>query len=160
VGSRVAHYQPIAIPAYFWHRPAVQDALQERDFTALFGLLRNWVGASQYRIGITTGLSQARIGRIMNGQQKVTAFDLVERIAQGLAMPNHARHVLGLAPLAIPAQRLQVPDNVTVRQDTTILDGATQPRTATRLAVDQGGAGSPTPGRRGVGCTPPPFDRL
>ncbi|WP_405151948.1 hypothetical protein [Sphaerisporangium sp. NBC_01403] len=53
---------------------------------------------SQTRIGIAVSLSQGKVSAIMNGSAQVTALEVFERVADGLAMPDLARIALGLAP--------------------------------------------------------------
>ncbi|MBX6751493.1 MAG: transcriptional regulator [Micromonosporaceae bacterium] len=91
---------PLTVPTEFWEREDVLRALKARDFKALFLLLRRWVGASQLRIAVTTGLTPARVGSIMRGDHAVEKFELIERIADGLGMPDRCRLVVGLAPRA------------------------------------------------------------
>jgi transcriptional regulator with XRE-family HTH domain len=91
---------PISVPASLWHRPDTDQALRSRDMRRLFHLLRQYAGASQTRLGIACGLTQGKISAIMSGRHRVTALDVFERIAEGLAMPPGARLALGLAPSA------------------------------------------------------------
>src|SRR5262245_25942024 len=97
------------IPGTLWDRPEMRGALQVRDFGRVFELLRQYAGLSQTAIGSLTGLAQGKVSDIMNGRHQVTAFDVVERIADGVSMPDAARITLGLAPhtalaLLIPRQ--------------------------------------------------------
>jgi hypothetical protein len=82
----------------FWREPTTIEALRDRDFGLLFRLLSITSGASQTRIGIDTNLSQGQVSQIISGGRKVAQFDVIERIAVGLRMPDHARVALGLAP--------------------------------------------------------------
>ncbi|MGH3886220.1 MAG: helix-turn-helix domain-containing protein [Pseudonocardiaceae bacterium] len=91
-------FDPLRVPAQFWARDDVGRALDRRDFGELFRLLSKHLGASQTRIGTATGLSQGTVCVIMNGSRQVHTFDVVERIADGLTMPDAARVRLGLAP--------------------------------------------------------------
>ncbi len=93
---------PLRIPEEFWLREDVGHALDERDVGALFRLLRGRLGASQNRIGTATGLSQGTVCQIMNDSRQVRALDVLERLADGLDMPDQARMRLGLAPRRIP----------------------------------------------------------
>jgi len=90
--------QPLRIPASFWRRDDVGDALGRRDVGALFRLLRQHAGASQQRIGTAVDLQQGSVSVIMSGERAITSIDVLERIADGLAMPDDARTRLGLAP--------------------------------------------------------------
>jgi tetratricopeptide (TPR) repeat protein len=91
-------FDPLCVPAGFWQRDDVGNALDDRDIGALFRLLSSHAGASQTRIGIATGLPQGTVCLIMNGKRVVSAIDVFERIADGLALPDEARLRLGLAP--------------------------------------------------------------
>jgi hypothetical protein len=89
---------PLRVPAGFWRRGDVGNALDHRDFGALFRLLSRHAGASQTRIGTATGLPQGTVCLIMNDSRVVSAIDVLERIADGLALPDEGRLRLGLAP--------------------------------------------------------------
>jgi hypothetical protein len=97
VGSAL---DPLEVPAELWQRVEVRCALEARDFGLLFRLVRKYVRGSQTQIGIAVGLTQATVSQVMAGRRQVTALDVIERIADGLAMPDTARLVLGLAPVA------------------------------------------------------------
>lgn len=90
--------QPLQIPASFWLRDDVGDALGRRDVGALFRLLRQHAGASQQKIGTAVDMQQGSVSVIMCGERTITSIDVLERIADGLAMPDDARIRLGLAP--------------------------------------------------------------
>jgi len=89
---------PLSIPEGLWGHGDFRSALDRRDIASLFRLVRQHTGASQTRIGIATGLAQGTVCLIMKGGRLVTAIDVLERIAGGLAMPDEARLRLGLAP--------------------------------------------------------------
>jgi transcriptional regulator with XRE-family HTH domain len=91
-------FEPLQVPASFWQRNDVNDALTRRDIGTLFQLLRQYAGASQQKIGVAVDLQQGSVSQIMNGERAVTRLDVLERIANGLAMPDDARILLGLAP--------------------------------------------------------------
>jgi transcriptional regulator with XRE-family HTH domain len=95
---RVSLHEPLRVPAGFWELAVVCAALDQRDIGALFRLLRKYCGASQTRIGIAVELQQGTVSLIMNDRQAVTSIAVLERIADGLQMPNSARRRLGLAP--------------------------------------------------------------
>ena len=99
---RVSAFDPPAIPADFWERPSVAQALACRDMGALFRLLRQYAGLSQIRIGTATELGQGRVSEIIRGQRTVGATHVFERIAAGLGMPDMARTTMGLAPHKAP----------------------------------------------------------
>ena len=53
---RPSAFDPPAIPPAFWERPDVCQALRQRDMSALFRLLQQYLGLSQMRIGTAVGL--------------------------------------------------------------------------------------------------------
>ena len=56
-------------------------------------------GVSQARRAAATGIGQGRLNEIINGHRQVARLDVLERIAGGLAMPDDARVLFGLAPV-------------------------------------------------------------
>jgi transcriptional regulator with XRE-family HTH domain len=98
---RASAFDPPAIPAAFWERPDVCQALRKRDMGALFRLLHEHLGLSQTRIGTAVGLGQGRMSEVINGIRKIRDAKVFERIARGLDMPDHARVLLGLSPRQI-----------------------------------------------------------
>jgi hypothetical protein len=97
---------PIEIPASLWERPETRAALRSHDTQRLFHLVRQYAGASQTRLAIACGLTQGKVSAIMSGNHRVTAFEVFERIADGLQMPPGARLAFGLAPAALDADSL------------------------------------------------------
>src|SRR5436190_8141022 len=90
--------EPLRLPEDFWTHQDVCDALAERDFSLLFRLLARYVGASQTQLAIAVGMTQGQISTIMAGARRITAIEVIERVLEGLAAPNPARMILGLAP--------------------------------------------------------------
>ncbi|MCX5196931.1 helix-turn-helix domain-containing protein [Streptomyces sp. NBC_00249] len=64
---------------------------------AVFRYVQQYSGASQARIAAAVGMTQARVNEIINRRREVSRLDVYERIADGLYMPDDARHLLGLA---------------------------------------------------------------
>ncbi|MEV7286337.1 helix-turn-helix domain-containing protein [Streptomyces sp. NPDC093252] len=89
--------QPIDLPTWAWEHAEVRKALRGRDIGAVFRHVQQYSGASQARIAVATGMTQARVNEIINGRREVSRLDVYERIADGLRMPDDARHLLGLA---------------------------------------------------------------
>jgi transcriptional regulator with XRE-family HTH domain/tetratricopeptide (TPR) repeat protein len=87
---------PLPVPPDFWVREDVRAALRDREVGRLFQLLTKHMGISQSRIGAAVGLEQGYVSRVIAGR-KVTSIDVLERIADGCAMSDAARHDLGLA---------------------------------------------------------------
>lgn len=94
-------FEPIHIPAHVWDRDETREILKKRDIPGLFNLAVKYAGASQVRISTATGIAQGRVSQHINGLRQVTDLDVFERIAAGLGLPDHARMLLGLAPLDI-----------------------------------------------------------
>lgn len=89
--------EPIELPDWAWERAEVRQALRSRDIGAVFRHTQQYAGASQARIATATGMTQARVSEIIGGRREVSRLDVYERIADGLHMPDDARHLLGLA---------------------------------------------------------------
>ncbi|MEU9717588.1 helix-turn-helix transcriptional regulator [Streptomyces sp. NPDC047976] len=64
---------------------------------AVFRYVQQYSGASQARIAEAVNMTQARVNEIINRRREVSRLDVYERIADGLNMPDDARHLLGLA---------------------------------------------------------------
>ncbi|MFD6554428.1 helix-turn-helix domain-containing protein [Streptomyces sp. NPDC058398] len=75
-------------------REDVKRALAEHDFAAAFALIKKWGGLSQNRIAAACQLTPGKVSTIISGQQQVTSFDVICRIADGLRIPGH---MVGLA---------------------------------------------------------------
>src|SRR5690554_1776767 len=98
---------PISVPAWAWESEETVELLADRDVAGLLRFVRQYGGASQTRLAVATGISQGRISEIMNGRKVVTAFDVIERIADGVGMPDAARIAFGLAPRVTPGAPVQ-----------------------------------------------------
>ena len=96
---------PLRVPAQFWQRDDVSLALEERNIAGLFRLLRQYCGASQTRIGTAVGMTQSTVSLIVNRSKPVIAIAVLERIANGLDMPDDCRMRLGLAPKEVDSVR-------------------------------------------------------
>jgi transcriptional regulator with XRE-family HTH domain len=97
-GGRVAGsaFEPIRVPDHVWRQH--EDALLARDVGALFRLAKQYAGASQNRIAAATGVAQSRVNELMKRGGQVTSIEVLQRVADGLNLPDHARMCLGLAP--------------------------------------------------------------
>ncbi|MDP9866035.1 MULTISPECIES: helix-turn-helix domain-containing protein [Streptosporangium] len=98
--------EPVVILPKLWQRPEMLTALRNRNIGQLFRLIRQYTGFSQTRIGVAVNLSQGKVSEIMKGAAQVTSFEVFERIAEGLRMPDSARMALGLAPTWPAAPRV------------------------------------------------------
>ncbi|MCB5169582.1 helix-turn-helix transcriptional regulator [Streptomyces bambusae] len=90
-------YTPVEVPGWAWERAQVRQVLRARDVGAVFRFVQQYTGASQARIATATGMTQGRVNEIINGKREVSRLDVFERIADGLRLPDDARHLLGLA---------------------------------------------------------------
>jgi hypothetical protein len=97
-------YGPVELPARAWRQRAAHRALQTRDVAALLSLAQQYSGVSQARLGTACGFGQGRVNEIINGHRQVIRLDVFERIADGLAMPDEARMLFGLAPARAAAR--------------------------------------------------------
>ncbi|MFD5855618.1 helix-turn-helix domain-containing protein [Streptomyces chartreusis] len=85
-------------------REDVRRALAEHDFAAAFALIKKYGGLSQNRIASACHLTPGKVSTIISGQQQVTSFEVICRIADGLRIPGH---LLGLAPRAWETRPVQ-----------------------------------------------------
>lgn len=88
----------VVLPEWAWHRAEVRDALRIRDMGAVFRYVQKYAGASQARIAAAVDMTQGRVNEVINGRREISRLDVYERVADGLAMPDDARRLLGLAP--------------------------------------------------------------
>lgn len=105
--TRPSGYEPPSLTSDFWGRSDVARALADRDMGTVFRLLGRRAGVSQTQIATATGLAQGRVSEIARGRRVVTSLELFLRIADGLAIPDPGRVLLGIAPRTPPTQRLQ-----------------------------------------------------
>ena len=87
------------MPDREWRKPEIRHALRERAAGTLLSLVQKHAVASQARLATATGIGQGRLNEIINGHRQVARLDVLERIAGGLAMPDDARVLFGLAPV-------------------------------------------------------------
>jgi transcriptional regulator with XRE-family HTH domain len=87
---------PVELPDWAWQNADLRQALRARSIGSVFRHVQTF-GISQARIATACGMAQGRVNEIINGHREVSRLDVYERIADGLAMPDDARHLLGLA---------------------------------------------------------------
>lgn len=86
------------VPSAWWRteliegRPA-SEVVAARDMGAVLRFLRS-CGTTVLGLSIMTGLSETRVRAILSGTQRVTSYEVLERIAVGLGIPRGA---MGLA---------------------------------------------------------------
>lgn len=78
----------------------MRQALTDRDLGTVYRLVRRMTGLSQTHLGeLLGGVSQPDVSAVERGRRRVTEMSLIERAATGLAMPDRARALIGLAPV-------------------------------------------------------------
>jgi hypothetical protein len=82
-------------PREFWFTPQLRPALAERDFTAIYRMLRRY-GYTQHQLSVLTGHSQPQVSATVNGRP-VMAYQVMKRVADGLGIPPC---LLGMATCA------------------------------------------------------------
>lgn len=87
--------RPSPLPPHLLTRADVRDALARHDLGRLFHLVRKWGGISYLRIADVCGIKPERVGRLARGEGRVTSYDKIAAVADGLRIPGH---LLGLAP--------------------------------------------------------------
>jgi len=92
-------YGPVDVPPGAWRRPEFREVLRQRDTAALLRLIQQHAGVSQARLAAAAGLGQGRLNEIISGRRQVARLDVLERLADGLGMPDDARVLFGLAPV-------------------------------------------------------------
>ncbi|MEX3100115.1 hypothetical protein DF268_27845 [Streptomyces sp. V2] len=113
-------------------REDLKRALQEHDFAAVFSLVKKWGGLSQNRIAAACGLTPGKVSTIISGQQQVTSFDVICRIADGLRIPGR---MVGLADRPWEKQP-DTPDPPTPPAAQSSDDVLWRPEATLRLAAD------------------------
>ena len=73
----------------FWNGRPISESLRRRDVTAVFRFLHAR-GVSYGRIAALVGVSSNRAAEIAKGVRQVTAYEVLERIADGLNIPRPA----------------------------------------------------------------------
>jgi hypothetical protein len=115
-------------------RDDLKRALAEHDFAAAFALIKKWGGLSQNRIASACQLTPGKVSTIISGQQQVTSFDVICRIADGLRIPGR---MVGLADRPWEAAPVGASDDPPVPAARDQPDEATwQPSATVHLAAD------------------------
>ncbi|WP_328876262.1 hypothetical protein OHT76_42800 [Streptomyces sp. NBC_00287] len=113
-------------------RGDVKRALAEHDFSAAFSLMKKWGGLSQNRIAAACQLTPGKVSTIISGQQQITSFDVICRIADGLRIPGR---MVGLADRPWERQP-DTPDPPTPPAARTSDDAPWEPVATVGLAAD------------------------
>ncbi|MGW2552234.1 XRE family transcriptional regulator [Streptomyces sp. NPDC001635] len=91
----MTYQPPTALPRELLDDLAVQRALAEHDFGAVFRLARDRAGISYSRIAAECDIKPERVGTLARGQGRITTFDKIVMIADALRIPGR---MVGLAP--------------------------------------------------------------
>ncbi|WFB09470.1 hypothetical protein LRS74_22305 [Streptomyces sp. LX-29] len=113
-------------------REDLRRALKEHDFAAAFLLIKKWGGLTQNRIAMACHLTPGKVSNIISGQQQVTSFDVLCRIADGLRIPGH---MLGLAPRPWESEQQEHHQSVELRGRPCEDEIPWQPEIAVELAT-------------------------
>ncbi|MFE6554131.1 helix-turn-helix domain-containing protein [Streptomyces sp. NPDC057746] len=120
---------PGSLAAEILEREDLKQALAEHDFAAAFALIKKWGGLSQNRIAVACQLTPSKVSTIISGQQQITSFEVICRIADGLRIPGR---MVGLAdrpwevqtdtpePASRPAQASHLSDEASWRPAKTV----------------------------------------
>lgn len=111
-------------------RDDLRLALVEHDFAAAFRLIKKYGGLSQNRIASACQLTPGKVSTITSGSHRVTSFDVVTRISDGLGIPGH---LIGLAARPWERQRSAPPE--TAPEPTHSDDAPWHPEATTALAA-------------------------
>lgn len=100
----------IELPDGFWSEPATVAVLRARprSLGRLFELVCRRAGASQTQIGVEVGMAQPEVARYVSGARRAQDIDVLERVADGLGMPDAARALFGLAPSPTHGEQVDV----------------------------------------------------
>jgi transcriptional regulator with XRE-family HTH domain len=82
----------VIIDPSVWEQPDMRAVLAARDIGAVYRALAD-LGVSQRAIAALTGQSQPEVSEILSGR-RVIAYEVLERIAEGLSIP---RELMGLS---------------------------------------------------------------
>jgi hypothetical protein len=99
--ARRRSFDPEEAPAAFWQRDDVRLSLAHREIGTLFATyLRANPDCTQTRLAVLTEHDRSDISNFVRGVRaaRVADIDVLTRVADGLAMPDAARVLLGLAP--------------------------------------------------------------
>jgi predicted XRE-type DNA-binding protein len=91
--GRWAYLYPESLPLEVFNDREMRLALAQRDIAKVYKLLQKY-GVSQRRIARFTQQTQSEVSEIITGKRVVRSYDVLVRIADGLAIP---RGWMGLA---------------------------------------------------------------
>lgn len=101
--TRRRTFDPTVVTATFWRRDDVRLALARREIGRLFAIYLNaHPDCTQTQLALITEHDRSDISNFVRGTRspRVADIDVLGRVADGLAMPDESRVLLGLAPAA------------------------------------------------------------
>jgi transcriptional regulator with XRE-family HTH domain len=109
--DQVAYDGPaiLRIPGQFWALPDVHQAVRTRDCQQLLKIVQRELGASQVVIATATGVDSTYVARIIRGERRPSKIDLLQRIADGLGMPDDLRAIFLGYPTGTTASPVVAP---------------------------------------------------
>jgi transcriptional regulator with XRE-family HTH domain len=97
------------IPDEVLSRADLREALRTHDLEGAFRVIVKYAGISQNRIALACGLTPGKVSTIMSGRTRVTSYEVLVRIADGLRVPGD---LLGLATRPWEAEAQPMDENV------------------------------------------------
>jgi hypothetical protein len=110
--TRRKTFDPAVVPLSFWRRNDVRLALARREVGRLFAIyLDAHPDCTQTQLALIIEHDRSDVSNFVRGTRspRVTDIDVLGRIADGLALPDEARVLLGLAPAAAPLSAIRSP---------------------------------------------------
>jgi tetratricopeptide (TPR) repeat protein len=89
-----SRFQRPALPNGLLRHPDIIRACALRDFRSIFELVKFKAGIYPSQIARACDLTPGRVGDVLSGRRSITGMDVIERIADGLRIPDE---LLGLA---------------------------------------------------------------
>lgn len=90
-------------------RADLREAFRVHDFADAFRIITKYTGISQNKIALACGLTPGKVSTIMSGSTRVTSYEVLARIADGLHVPGD---LLGLTPRSWESRTRPVTEDV------------------------------------------------
>jgi tetratricopeptide (TPR) repeat protein len=100
----------INYPDGFLDRPDLHQALRQRDFGEVFRLICQYTGLTQSQLGALIDMSQSRISTYIRTPKRLTSAAVLERVIDGLNLPDHLRAMAGLPPVGADGPSRALPE--------------------------------------------------
>ncbi|MGP4001459.1 hypothetical protein [Streptomyces sp. 8N706] len=86
--------EPSELPARLLTHPDMVSACRDRDFSAIFRLMKRHAGIYPAMIARRCSMTPSRVGEVVSGQRQIKDMSVIERVSDGLRIPGQ---MLGLA---------------------------------------------------------------